>query len=408
MKFITKTKLNFMSLVILLCYSSVSSAVVPLQNQQLKSLIKNVTALHPLVQAAKERLKQASFDAKAKKQPLYNPEISVEYESNVEETSTIGLSQTIDWSNKRRAMSLIGEKNKAVAEAQLRLTKQQVAATFLKKINQYQTSRLTSQLNLKQSSTLDQFVDIAKQRLKAGDISQIEFDLALLAAGEIQMNSAKIQADYFSAETELTAFLDFEKIQIPEISIKLIHLDNTSVEKLLIDHPRIKQLRLKTQTANAQIKLARRQKSADPTLSFNAGKEGDEDIYSLGFSIPLMVRNNFSAEVDTAIANAAAVEQEYRNSYRNILVALKTSKKSLRLTFMAYQNWLKQSSFGLEQRGTLLQKVWKSGDLSTTDYLIQIQQTLDTQISAAQLKADVINTWIDYLMASGQIDSWLN
>ena len=408
MKFITLLRLSGISLGILFGFSDVCLAVETSRSKELTSTLKYVVELHPLVQSAKEKLNQASADTKSSDQPLYNPELSIDYESNVENTSTLGVSQTIDLSDKRSAFAKIGRRNFKAAEAQLVITRQQVAAGFLNKVNEYQTAQLASSLNSQQISTIDQFTDIAKRRFKVGDISQIELDLTLLVAGELRMNSARIQAEFYTAETELNAFSNFEEIDLPKLTVQQIQIDSSSVEQLLLGHPRLRQLRLATEAAKAQIKLADRQSSADPTVSFSAGKEGDESIYNLGFSMPLFVRNNFSAEIDSAIANAAAIEQDYRNNYRDILVTVKSSRKKLSLTFDAYKNWVKQSQSGLQQRGQLLQRLWKSGDLSTTDYLVQIQQTLNTQISATQLKADVIDAWIEYLLASGQIDKWLS
>ncbi len=396
------------SLFFLGIFLSSLSVAIATGDKKLIDIVKEAVALHPLVQAAGEKLNKAKANARANQQPIYNPELSIDYESNVEDTTTIGISQTFDWSDKRASFKKIGMQNKAAAEAEYIVTQQQVAAVFLKKINQFQSSEQSSAINTQQISILEKFLRIAKLRHNAGDISQIELELVLLAAGEVRMNSAKIQADYFSAETELSAFLNFQRVLVPEIPLAIIELDNTPVEQLLSEHFLLKQLRLRSQAAISRIKLASRSKSSDPTVSFNAGKEGDENIYNIGFSIPLFVRNNFTAEVDSAIANAAEVEQEYKNSYREVLVAVKTSRKNLQLTHNAYQKWIKESQLGLQKRGQLLQKLWKSGDLSTADYLVQIQQTLSTQISVVQLKAQVIDAWIDYLLASGKINNWLS
>ncbi len=383
-------------------------AVEKIKSKVLIEIVDDALAIHPLMQLAQAKLDEAAAQSRAKGQPLYNPELALEYESNVDDIRTIGVSQTIDWSDKQGAQKQIGQQNLLSAEAEFVSVRQSIAASFLKKINRFQTTRVASELNSKQTDTLSEFVKIAKKRFAVGDISQAELGLALLAAGEIRMKSAKIQADYFSSETELDAFLNFKKILIPELDINLVKPDSKSVEEILQKHPRLMQLRIASKAAKSAISLASRRKSADPTLSLNAGKEGSANVVNVGFSIPLFVRNNFSAEVDSAIANSVAVEQAYLNTYRDVLVEVKSTKNALELTLNAYQQWVSQAQSGLDQRGKLLQKLWKSGELETTDYLVQIQQTLDTQIAATQLKADVINAWIDYLVASGQMDSWLD
>lgn len=390
-----------------LVFSGPIAAVEKVKSNALIEIVDDALAIHPLMQLAQAKLDQAKAESRAKGQPLYNPELALQYESNVDDIRTIGISQTIDWSDKQGAQKKIGQQNLLSAEAEFVSIRQSIAANFLKKINRFQTTMVAAELNSQQTDTLSEFVKIAKQRFKVGDISQVELDLALLAAGEIRMKSAKIQADYFSAETELDAFLNFKKILIPDLDINLVTPDLKSVEEILQEHPRLMQLRIASKAAKSAISLASRKKNADPTLSINAGKEGSANIVNVGFSMPLFVRNNFSAQVDSAIANSVAVEQAYLNSYREVLVAVKSTKNALELTLNAYREWVNQTQSGLEQRGKLLQKLWKSGELETTDYLVQIQQTLDTQIAATQLKADVINAWIDYLIASGQMDGWL-
>lgn len=388
------------------CGSAV--AVETVKSKPLLDIVDTVLAVHPQIQWAQARLEKIAAESDAKMQPLYNPELAIDYESNVENSSIIGISQTIDWSDKQGAYQQIGENNLLSAQAEFIAIRQSIAADFLKKINRSQAGKTAAELNSQQMETLQAFVDIAERRFKVGDISQVELDLALLAAGEIRMNSAKIQSDYYSAQLELEAFFNFEKMAIPTLEVDIIGFDSSSIEQLLGQHPLLKQLKIASNVAKSEIKLAERQKSADPTISINAGKEGDESVINLGFSMPLFIRNRFSAEVDAAIANSVVVEQYYLNAYREILVSVKTTKKSLSLTLEAYRQWMKLSQSGLQQRGKLLQKLWKSGDLETTDYLVQIQQTLDTRIAATQLKADVINAWIDFLVASGQIDDWLN
>jgi len=372
-----------LTLSLLFGYSKLVVAVETTQSKPLIELADIALASHPLMQLAKARFDQAVANSKANSQPLYNPELALDYESNVEDTATIGISQTFDWSDKQGALRQIGEQNLASAQAEFTGVRQAIAADLLNKVNRFQSSKQIADLNAQQMGTLEEFVEIAKRRFSVGDISQIELDLALLAAGEIRMNSAKIQADSFAAKLQLDAFFNFEKMSIPELAISLIKPDIESVEGLLQEHPRLLQLRRASNAAKGGIKLAERLARA------------------------LFIRNNFSAQVDSAIANSVAVEQDYLNAYRDVLVAVKSTKKSLDLTLAAYHHWMSQSQAGLQQRAKLLQKLWRSGDLETTDYLVQLQQTLDTRIAATQLKADVFTAWVDYLVASGQIDLWL-
>lgn len=393
---------------VVLILSNSVKAVEEASSKRLITIVNEVLKSHPLVLKANANLEQAKAVSKAKGRPIYNPQLLINHESTIDDISTIGISQTIDWSNRRDASKGVADQNVLAAVSSLRQVRQTIAADYLKTINQFQSAKIVASLNNQQKETLVEFVRIVKRRFLVGDINRIELDFALLAASEIDMATARIQSKYYAAKLELESFQNFESIRIPELEIQLINYSDENTEKLLLKHPQLTQLRMKFEAAKEAIKLAGRNQNADPTLSINAGKEGDENIVSFGFVMPLLVRNNYSAEVDSAIANSIAVEQQYLNRYREALVGIKSTKYSLRLTLDAYNAWVGQNQKSLEERESLLQKLWESGELSTTNYLLQIQQTLDTQIAAAQLKEDLFNIWFDYLLASGQVDSWLS
>jgi cobalt-zinc-cadmium efflux system outer membrane protein len=54
----------------------------------------------------------------------------------------------------------------------------------------------------------------------------------------------------------------------------------------------------------------------------------------------------------------------------------------------------------------LLERLWREGELSTADYLLQLKQTLDTQLAGADLEARLWRTYADYLAATDRLDDW--
>ena len=57
-----------------------------------------------------------------------------------------------------------------------------------------------------------------------------------------------------------------------------------------------------------RVELSVREKKPDPTFGFRIGKEDSDTLTGLTFSVPLFVRNTFSAEVD--VANASLIQAE--------------------------------------------------------------------------------------------------
>ena len=66
-----------------------------------------VIAANPRVQAARSAADAGGALQSAAARPLYNPELELEAEDAEADTYTLGISQTIDWADKRSARSAV-------------------------------------------------------------------------------------------------------------------------------------------------------------------------------------------------------------------------------------------------------------------------------------------------------------
>ena len=76
----------------------------------------------------------------------------------------------------------------------------------------------------------------------------------------------------------------------------------------------------------------------------------------------------------------------------------------------ARQSWqyLQQSgSPDLRQRIQLLDQLWRASEINTTEYLVQLQQTLATEVRAIKQRGRMWQAWNHWLKASAQADQWL-
>ncbi len=55
----------------------------------------------------------------------------------------------------------------------------------------------------------------------------------------------------------------------------------------------------------------------------------------------------------------------------------------------------------------LIERLWKAGEISATDYLVQLKQRLDSQIAGVELQSRTWQAWVDWLKASGTIETWV-
>ena len=68
--------------------------------------------------------------------------------------------------------------------------------------------------------------------------------------------------------------------------------------------------------------------------------------------------------------------------------------------------WRASRGTDIERRTGLLERLWREGELSTSDYLLQLDQTLDTALAGAELEARLWRSYADYLAATGQLERW--
>ena len=72
----------------------------------------------------------------------------------------------------------------------------------------------------------------------------------------------------------------------------------------------------------------------------------------------------------------------------------------------AWTGWQSSQGTDVDRPEALLERLWREGELSTADYLLQIRQALDTQLARAELEARLWRTYVDYLAAIGQLTRW--
>ncbi len=379
----------------------------PALAESLAELARQVQQHHPEVQAAQARLQAAQARAEAANQALYNPELELDLEQAASQTSTLGISQTLDWADKRGARHGAASELARSAEAELSATRQALLTELLSLLSRYHTASQTTALAQRQNQLLADFLDLAQQRFAAGDISQPDVDLARLALAESRMQAAARATEAALTEARLRALVERAVSPWPELPELPAALPGQNEETLLREHPRLRLLASQAEAAKAGIRLAKRQRKADPTLALRGGKEDSDTLLGLTFSMPLNVRNTFRAEVVAASAEATQASQAYHAAYRRAQADLAAAGEQFRLNRAALDDWQQGGRSSLEGRVESLERLWRAGEISTTDYLVQLRQALDTQIAAAELVNATWQAWIAWLDAAGRTEAWL-
>ena len=189
---------------------------------------------------------------------------------------------------------------------------------------------------------------------------------------------------------------DFQKVTLP------VELDS-----FLMALPQVQKTRAIVAANKNIIALRRAESSADPSIAIRGGKEDQESLIGLTLTIPLNIRNSFTAEIKAAEQDYLQSEQLAQQAWRNLRRDIISQTRHYELTRNAWQQWRLNGQASIQRQLKLLKQLWRTGDLSTTDYLVQIKQNLDTQSAGIELHTTLWSSWLTWLDSTAQIESWL-
>jgi len=367
----------------------------------------------PAVQAAEAKLASTEARALAAAQPLYNPELDVTAQNADVNTRSIGVSQAIDWAGKRGARSDAATAATRAVRAEREQVRQRIALQWLSGFSAYRVASEQVDLGARRVALLGQFAALAQRRLAAGDIPPLERDLAELALQEAHAQQAGLLADQAKARQSFSAVSADDTHSLPELPPALppavaIPLAAAAVEAL----PALQLAAAEVVAADARIIVAERDRRPDPIISLTGGRVTNgpisDKVVGINVRIPLFVRNDYSAEVTAARATADEAAALLHDRRRQAVAEAEQAGTSYNALHEAWRRWQRSRVASVDERATLLQRVWEAGELSTADYLVQLKQNIDTELAACGLRARAWQAFADWLGASGDLDRWLD
>ncbi len=152
----------------------------------LRDYVAQVLAAHPALLAAKAEVDAARAQMRADGRPLYNPELKLDYDNALDNGTRLGVSQRFNVVGKRKARKDVGAASLRVAESRYRILRKQLTVELLTILARYQAARDRLALADNRVSINKEFLAIAEQRWKEGDIPQSSLLTAQLALAEAQ------------------------------------------------------------------------------------------------------------------------------------------------------------------------------------------------------------------------------
>lgn len=383
-----------------------NTAVAP---TALASFIKTNIDQHPNLLAAKADIRSAQSLQIASDQAIYNPELAFDYEDGEVTTQTIAISQKIDWGNQQSSRTGVAKAQYSKALANYDIEVQSLISELLIALAQNQTDAELAKLSEETLGLMLDFKNNAKSRFQAGDLNQVELNLASLSYSQVIMEQANAQSNAIQSSENLRALLGDLPASLPALPEQLPEPKlNKDLQSYLQSLPLIRVQLADLQVARQQVELRKSEKAWDPTIEVTAGSEGEADLIGLNLSIPLNIRNNYSAEVDAAQQDFLASEQRAHQAYRNTQATLVVTTARYRNLLNAWNSWRKNSRTSVDQQLVLIKQLWQSGDISAADYVLQLKQALETRATGLQLRNELWQAAFQWMSLTNTIDNWLN
>ncbi len=380
---------------------------------ELESFIAHIWESSPAIAASKARIISAEAGKRAASKWQYNPEIEFGMEDvdGEDKTKTFGISQTIDWSGKARSSGKAASFELQAVRADHEQLRQNTALNVLSTLADYHAAINIYNLATERTNLMERFATLAQKSFKAGDIDRSEYNLAQLALSEAMIVQADTENALSESKQSLNSYIGFtlgSDFALPKLPKILPDLPNDfDNEQILIGLPYLQAIRSRENAAKTLISEAQKNRLPDPTISLVGGKDTGSDMVGFSVSIPLNIFNSYGAELDQAKADALMQAKEGQNSFHIAKSRLQAAHKSYQLSKKAWANWQANGAQTLSKQTDILDRKFKVGDLSATDYLVQVEQALDTQVAAKELHAKVWKSWFAWLGASGTINQWI-
>lgn len=377
----------------------------------LSRFVQTVVETNPRVLAARAAVEASEAYKAAAGRPLYNPELSLDAENASSDTRSVGISQTIDWRGKRSARTAVAESEWLAVEAEYLAVRWAITVELLGGLVSYQTGTERNALAGERARLMNEFTTLADLRFQAGDLNQVESDLAAIASTQARMQKAAAAAELAEARAVVRSLVPGSSPeQWPALSDQLPGLPGMvkESEELILALPEVRAAQRRVDAASAVVELRQRQRRADPTVSLAGGREDDDSLIGVTVSIPLNIRNRFKHEVTAAVAERSQARLIADDILRRAHARFVSALERYQLSEQAWRDWERTGLVSVNRQIVQLQRLWKTGEISTTDYLVQLRQTLDVQESALELRQGLWSAWFEWLTAAGQVDVWLN
>lgn len=408
----TLIRLLFVSIGLVSSSASVGMAAQPstvkISNEAWSQFILRQIRALPAFLALQKASDAAGQQKLSQAQPLYNPELDLDYVNKKEDEYNVVVSQTIDWFDKQKANRSLGQYQYELVQMENNIQTEQMLADALYAYIEFSQSKRLLEVARKQEKLLSRLSHDLKLREAAGDVGRTDAEMTYLSLAQNLQQTNLIEIRYRKALAQMKKYLNHtQPSAYPQQGIWLNDIAEAAIEQGLRQNLSLRHEQLLLQQAIAVSRIKKLAQKADPSIGIGAGREGKDNTITVQFSVPLYLRNNYSADYHEALYKVKQAELDMEERRRLVKTELNQSRANYLQLKQQFLQWQKLSGKRLEETQILLHKQWKSGDISTSEYLFSLQQRADALITHINLVTEIYKAWVQWLLASSQVEQWL-
>ncbi len=238
--------------------------------------------------------------------------VTIGEESNNPYYYSVGVNRLFERGEKRRWRLDIAGSTTAQTDAQYHAQEQQTILSVRQAFTNFVIAKAAKKLADDNLNDFKHELDIGRERLKAGDIAKLDFERLDLQLAQFETDESNAITNAQQASVQLQALLGYSKPRmdfdvIGEVVPPVVAGTMEEMEqKAVAARPDYHAAQLGIAVAEANVKLAYANGTADPTLEADYDRNGPENSAAFSLSIPLRLFDRNQGNKETAKYSAQA------------------------------------------------------------------------------------------------------
>jgi cobalt-zinc-cadmium efflux system outer membrane protein len=293
-----------------------NSGATPITMQEAVDLAR---AKNPTLLSAQQNLfsiKAQEIQAGVRANPYFNvggSNITLGENANNPYDYNVGVGRLFERGEKRRWRLDSARSTTAQTDAQYHSQEQQIILAVRQAFTNFVLAKAAKKLADDNLSDFKHEVDIGHERLKAGDIAKLDFERLDLQLAQFESDESNAITNAQQSSIQLQVLLGYDRpradfdvtgdIVPPGVSFTMDELE----QKALLARPDYRAAHLGVAVADANVKLAYANGTADPTLEADYDRNGPDNSVGFSLNIPIRIfdRNQGNKETSKFVAQAS-------------------------------------------------------------------------------------------------------